>query len=279
MMFAKNTLLTRLGKTVAAGALIAGLSVAGASAQQAETPAPKADSVKFQFDYTGSLFIFPLGKLSFKGEKNAYSYAVRADMETAGLGKLSKDGGLWSTTTAYYGPDGVRPIRHEIQKLNDKARNVTMEYGPDGSPTAIIEPRFGSMGTPPASPAERAEAVDAISGIMQLMMTGHAIGDKPCEGTIKVFDGKQRYNLNMSKAGDSTIRQSSYTGRTVRCEVLMENVSGYDSEDLLTAEEAATPLIVYLADFEKEGLWVPVRFDYRVSGIRVNIKATNIAFN
>ena len=263
-------------KTVITGGLITAMTAAGASATKMTPPPVQSDSVKFQFDYTGSLFFIPLGTLSFRGEKNGYGYSVRTDMQTAGLGKLSKDGGLWSTSTGYYDGSGVKPSRHEIQKLNKKARNVTMTYAASGAPTASIEPRFGSMGQPPATKAERAEAVDAISGIMQMMMTGHEFGSTPCEGTIKIFDGKQRYNLNMKKVGTTKINQSSYRGKTVRCEVLMENVSGYDPEDRLTAEEAATPLIVYLANYEDAGLWVPVRFDYRVSGIRVNIKATNI---
>ncbi len=264
-------------KAVIGGALLTAATVTGASADKTAAPV-SSDFVKFQLDYTGSLFFFTMGTLSFRGEKNAYGYSVRADMESAGLGKLSKDGGLWSTTTGYYDAAGVHPKRHEIQKLNSKARNVTMEYDASGLPTSTIKPRFGSMGVPPATDAERREAVDAISGIMQMMMTGHAFGDEPCQGTIKIFDGKQRYNLNMRKVGNNYIRQSSYSGETTRCNVMMENVSGYDPEDRLTAEEAATPLTVYLANFEGAGFWVPVRFDYRVSGIRVNIKATNIAF-
>jgi len=216
-------------KTVIGGALITAAGATAASATKM-TPPVQSDSVKFQFDYTGSLFFIPLGTLSFRGEKNGYGYSVRTDMQSAGLGKLSKDGGLWSTSTGYYDGSGVKPSRHEIQKLNKKARNVTMTYDVSGAPTASIEPRFGSMGQPPATKSERAEAVDAISGIMQMMMTGHEFGSTPCEGTIKIFDGKQRYNLNMKKVGTTKIRQSSYRGKTVRCEVLMENVSGYDPE-------------------------------------------------
>jgi len=44
----------------------------------------------------------------------------------------------------------------------------------------------------------------------------------------------------------------------------------------LTEEEASTPLVIYLADYKDAKMWVPVRFDYRVSGIKVNIKATDI---
>ena len=266
-------------KTVITGGVITAMTAAGASAIKMTPPPAQTDSVKFAFDYTGSLFIFPLGTLSFRGEKNGYGYSVRTDMQSAGLGKLSKNGGLWATTKGYHNDAGLRPLRHEIQKLNKKGRNVTIDYGPNNSPNVKIEPRYGSMGRPPATEAERSEAIDAISAIMQLMMTGHTLGDTPCTGTIKVFDGKQRYNLNLKNVGTEKITQSSYRGQTVRCEVLMENVSGYDPDDRLTEEEAATPLTIYLANYEDAGFYIPVRFDYRVSGINVNIKATRISVN
>ena len=44
-------------------------------------------STKFRVDYTGSLFVFPLGQLTVAGEINDYGYSVRADMQSAGLGK------------------------------------------------------------------------------------------------------------------------------------------------------------------------------------------------
>ena len=232
-------------------------------------------STKFRVDYTGSLFVFPLGQLTVAGEINDYGYSVRADMQSAGLGKLSKDGGMWSTSLGYYDQSGMKPTEHIIKKLDKKGRIVKITY-PDGKPVTSIQPRFGSMGQPPASEAERAEAVDVLSGIVQMMMMGHEYGSAPCEGTLKMFDGKQRYDLNLKSVGEADIRQSSYTGRTVRCHMFMENISGYDTEDLLTQEEAATPLDVYMANFEEAGLWIPVRFDYKVSGIKVNIKATHI---
>jgi len=278
MIFRKNPLkFTHLAAIGAAGLALTVFpgSMTNAVADVTTQPVAAAQSTKFRVDYTGSLFIFPMGELTVAGELNDYGYSVRADMQSSGLGKLSKDGGLWSTSTGYYDQSGMKPIKHVIKKLNKKGRKVEIDYV-NGSPQASIEPRFGSMGQPPATESERSEAVDAISAIVQMMMTGHKYGDAPCVGSLKIFDGKQRYNLNMRKVGENTIRQSSYRGETVRCHMFMENVSGYDTEDLLTAEEAATPLDVYMANYDEAGLWIPVRFDYRVSGIKVNIKATHI---
>ncbi|WP_017932428.1 DUF3108 domain-containing protein [Robiginitomaculum antarcticum] len=277
----KNLFITTamLSAGIALGAILPAI----AQAQNGATPVIQTANAPmittFTVDYRGSLFIFPLGDLRVTGYKTDAAYAMRADMKAAGLGKIAKDGDLWSTAEGYYSPNGVRSTHHVIQKLNEKGRRVEIKYDAAGNPVTAIEPRFGSMGVPPATDQERREAVDALSAIMQFMTIGHKYGTQPCTGSIPVFDGKQRYNLNLKPAGNKTISQSSYRGETVRCNLFMENVSGYDPEDLLTAEEANTPLVIYLANYENAGMWVPVRFDYRVSGIKVNITATDININ
>lgn len=268
-----------LSAGIALGAIIPAIAQAQSSAKPAQSAAVDRATpmiTTFDVDYRGSLFIFPLGDLRVTGYKTDAVYSMRADMKAAGLGKIAKDGDLWSTSEGYYRPSSVRPTYHVIQKLNDKGRRVEMKYDTVGNPVTTIEPRFGSMGIPPASETERRESVDALSAIMQFMTIGHKYGTQPCTGTIPVFDGKQHYNLNLKPAGKKTLSQSSYRGETVRCHLFMENVSGYDPEDRLTDEEASTPLVIYLANYEQAGLWIPVRFDYRVSGIKVNITATDI---
>lgn len=273
---AVTTAMLTLG--VAIGAMIPTLAQAQATdARIGSAMSPAADMVTtFKVDYTGSLFIFPLGEMTVTGAKDDNSYSMRADMRAAGLGKIAKDGNMWSTSQGFFRESSVRPVNHVIQKLNEKGRRVEINYDGAGNPTASIVPRFGSMGVPPANEQQRRESVDALSAIMQFMSIGHVYGSEPCTGTVPVFDGKQHFNMNLTPAGNKTLNQSSYKGETVRCNLYMENVSGYDPEDLLTEEEASTPLVIYLADYKDAKMWVPVRFDYRVSGIKVNIRATDI---
>lgn len=259
---------------------LAGLAAAAAPLGTAHATSafdlPEGQVTKFRVDYAGSLFILPIGELTVNGNLSRHGYSMRTDMRSSGFGKLSKGGDTMSTSLGFYNANGIRPHNHVIQKDNKKNRRVEIKYDAQGNPSTSIVPAFGSMGVPPATEQERREGVDAMSAILKLMMTGHSYGEAPCTGVLPVFDGKQRYDLRLEPAGAKTIRQKSYSGETVRCHIYMETVSGYDPEDLLTEEEASTPIEVYLANFEQAGLWVPVRFDYRISGIKVNIRATNI---
>lgn len=237
---------------------------------------PLTPPTRFSVSYSGSLFILPIGELAVTGSVTSRGYSMRSDMKTTGFGKLTKSGGIWSTSIGFYDDTKMRPSQHVIQRLNEKGRRTTIYYDNAGNPKVTIKPSYGSMGQPPATDEERRGALDAQSAIMKLMMIGHKFGDKPCTGSLPVFDGKQRYNLRLEYKGIQTLRQSSYRGEAVRCNVYLEAVSGYDPEDVPTKEEGAAPLEIYMVNFEEAGLYLPVRFDYRISGVKVNIRATDI---
>lgn len=238
---------------------------------------PEGSVTTYRIDYSGSLSILPIGKLVIRGELSRDSYTMRADMRTSGLGKLNKSSGLVSNSLGMYGPDGIKPTEHIIQKNDKKNRRTEIAYNAESAPDVSIVPPRGSMGVPPATDEEKRDATDALSGILKLMMTGHSFEDRPCTGIIPIFDGKQRYNLRLEAAGVKNIRQKSYSGEVLRCHVYMETVSGYDPEDLLSEEEASTPLEAYLANYDEAGLWIPVKFEYRISGVTVNIQANKIS--
>jgi len=88
------------------------------------------------------------------------------------------------------------------------------------------------------------------------MMRGQKIDGPVCSGGVRVFDSKQHYNLRMERA----------------CQVYYEPISGFDPEDLPDAEEGGTPIKIYMKEFPELGLYVPVRFTYKISSIKAVIK-------
>ncbi len=238
--------------------------------------APLAAPTRFSLTYTGSLFFLPIGVLDVTGNITSRGYSMRADMKTRGVAKLTKSGGLWATSIGFYDDKSLQPSQHVIQKLDKRSRRTEISYDEAGNPDATHAPAYGSLGEPPATADEQRGALDVMSAITQLMMSGHKLGDEPCSGHLPVFDGKRRYNLRLEDKGMETLRQSSYRGEALHCNVYMDAISGYDLDDIPTDEEASAPLEVYLVNFEDEGLYVPVRFDYRISGVKVNIRATKM---
>ncbi len=223
----------------------------------------------------GYVFGLRVMKANIVGGLTENSYSIRADLFTSGLGALLKKFQIWATTTGTIDENGLNPIQHIQQNLNKKNRRVEMNYGADTVDISIV-PRLGSQGKPPASQAQRFESDDALSALLNMMMRGCRFTGEPCVGTISVFDSKQHYLLRMERIGNKYIKQRGFSGETIGCSVYYVPVSGFDPEDLPSAEEAATPVKIYLAKFDEAGLYIPVRMSYKISVLKAVIKARNI---
>ena len=241
-------------------------------------PAPDY-ATEFDFKLKGYVFGLRMIKASYTGWFDGNRYTAYTDLKTSGLGALLKKLEIWAVTTGHYSHSGLTPSFHIQQNLDKKNRRVEMNY--DNivrSVDVAIEPRLGSQGLPPASPSERYSADDTISAILNLMMRGQKIDGPVCSGTVRVFDSKQHYGLRMIQDGTRRIKFDGEKIETIRCLVYYEPISGFDPEDLPNTEEGGTPIKVYMKEFDELGLYVPIRFTYKISSIKAVIKLDEMVF-
>ena len=104
------------------------------------------------------------------------------------------------------------------------------------------------------------------------MMRGEKVDQPICSGGVRVFDSKQHYNLRMVQDGTKRLKHEGKKIETIRCLVYYEPISGFDPEDLPNTEEGGTPIKIYLKKYPEIGLYVPVRFTYKISSITAVIK-------
>ena len=236
-------------------------------------PAPGVAATEFDFKLKGYVFGLRMIRANYTGWYDDKAYAAYTDLKTSGLGALLKKLEIWAVTTGSYTKSGLAPDFHIQQNMDKKNRRVEMNY--DNSLRKIhvaIDPPLGSQGIPPATPAERYSADDTISAVLNLMMRGQRIDGPVCSGNVRVFDSKQHYNLRMQHAGTKRVKFNGEKVETIRCHVYYEPISGFDPEDLPDAEEGSTPIIIYMKEFSELGLYVPVRFTYKISSIKAVIK-------
>jgi len=236
-------------------------------------PAPDAQATEFDFKLKGYVFGLRMIKANYTGWFNDDTYAVYTDLKTSGLGALLKKLEIWAVTTGNYTKSGLTPDFHIQQNMDKKNRRVEMNY--DNGLRKIdvaIEPPLGSQGIPAATPEERYSADDTISAVLNLMMRGQKIDGPVCSSGVRVFDSKQHYNLRMERAGTKRVKFNGKKVETIRCQVYYEPISGFDPEDLPNVEEGSTPIKIYMKEFPELGLYVPVRFTYKISSIKAVIK-------
>ena len=236
-------------------------------------PPTPISATEFDFKLKGYVFGLRMIKANYTGWFDQSRYTAYADIKTSGLGALLKKLEIWAVTTGYYSHSGLKPKFHIQQNLDKKNRRVEMNYDNVANfiDVAIVPP-LGSQGLPPASPAERFSADDTISAILNLMMRGQKIDQPVCSGTVKVFDSKQHYGLRMVQDGTKRLKFQGEKIETIKCLVYYEPISGFDPEDLPNTEESGTPIKIYMKDFPDIGLYIPIRFTYKISSIKAVIK-------
>ncbi len=236
-------------------------------------PAPGAAATEFDFKLKGYVFGLRMIKANYTGWYDNDTYAVYTDLKTSGLGAMLKKLEIWAVTTGSYTKSGLTPDFHIQQNMDKKNRRVEMNYNNNrGYIHVAIAPPLGSQGVPAATPAERYNADDTISAVLNLMMRGQKIDGPVCSGGVRVFDSKQHYNLRMERAGTKRLKFNGEKSDMLLCQVYYEPISGFDPEDLPDAEEGGTPIKIYMKEFPELGLYVPVRFTYKISSIKAVIK-------
>ena len=236
-------------------------------------PAPGTAATEFDFKLKGYVFGLRMIKANYTGWFDDNTYAVYTDLKTSGLGALLKKLEIWAVTTGSYTKSGLTPDFHIQQNMDKKNRRVEMNYNNNRAYIHVaIDPPLGSQGIPAATPEERYSADDTISAVLNLMMRGQKIDGPVCSGGVRVFDSKQHYNLRMERAGTKRVKFNGKKIDTIQCQVYYEPISGFDPEDLPDVEEGSTPIKVYMKEFPELGLYVPVRFTYKISSIKAVIK-------
>ena len=240
------------------------------------SPLP-ADAVKFKFDLKGYVFGIRLIKANYEGFYKDYTYNVRAQLKTSGIAALLKKLTIWANTFGRLDRSDLHPIRHVQQNLDKKNRRVEMDYDYGRKQVAVdIHPPLGSQGIPPASARERFDAEDTLSAILEMMLKGEKLDRPLCSGGVRVFDSKQHYNLRMVPSGYKKLKFKGQSVQTLRCLVYYEPISGFDPEDLPEKDEQDTPVKVYFNTMPIEGLHIPLRFSYKLSGFTAVIKVTDL---
>lgn len=242
-------------------------------------PAPGTDATQFRFELKGYIFGLRMIRSNYSGWYDQTEYAVYSDIKTSGLGALLKKLEIWAVSKGTHDSQGLHPEFHVQQNLDKKNRRVEMIYNDSAKQVDVtIDPTLGSQGVPPATPTERYFADDTLSAILNMMMRGWADKGEVCDGTVRVFDSKQHYGLRMERDGTRRLKFDDYKSDTISCDVYYEPISGFDPEDLPEEDESSTPVNVYFKHFPELGLYIPIRFTYKISAITAVLKVDEMEY-
>jgi len=227
--------------------------------------------------YGGRLFGFTVVKVQLSAAFVGESYAARAEYKSSGLAAIFRKMKVVASTSGQIINGKLRTREYWHKELDGrKNRELSMSFA-TSDVSVRADPPLHSMGDPAASMAQRLEAVDPVTGILTL--ASYASSEPKmgqCTGTLRIFDGKQRYDLRLEAMGLEKVRTRAYRGEALRCNAWYIPVAGFDADDLVDPDEYSRPVVMWLADVGNTGIRVPVRFEARLDFGRVVVDARRI---
>lgn len=214
-----------------------------------------AETVKLEYE-ASILNLVTLGRASLSARIGAVDYSADGSVSTSGLAALFDD----TRITARAGGRVVGPAlgwsRYDLQHAYArKSRAIAMRRSGDVV-TATVTPRFGDMGSPPASAAQQAASHDPLTALLAM---SRAVGrGRVCAGAFPVFDGRQHYQLVLTPAARGRYRGGGYEGDAIVCAMRYRPVSGFKA--MSADERAAMPEArIWFADPGVAGFAAPLR--------------------
>jgi hypothetical protein len=242
----------RSGRLALAGLVSAALALGVPAA--AEGPG----SFRLGLDYSGRLVVKVL-EIHVDATVQPAGFGAAARLRSSGVLDAFRHVDVRSEAEGRIVRGRAEPLSFHHQNLDGKSnRRVRASW--TGQDVAVeAQPAFPVRpGDPPASRAERLEAVDPLTGLMRLTLA-EAPGDL-CRGTLKLFDGKQRYDLDFVARQPGVLNaREKRLGLTdpVRCQVRLREVAGFKKKPPAERNQGLKhPVLIGFAQLGAAGPWV-----------------------
>ena len=144
-------------------------------------------------------------------------YTITVEGRTVGLVDTLKPIAFTAMSEGVANGYGLQPALYATTtEKRSKRKGLTVTFLPYGTPVTRFTPPDDEE--EPAPPELLEDSLDPVSAFLSLM---RSVSDtSSCTGTIQVFDGKRRYDVEVADLPHEVLQKSSYSiygGETQRC--------------------------------------------------------------
>jgi hypothetical protein len=199
--------------------------------------------------------------LSSTARLSTGGYETSTQVRTVGLAGVLFPWTAGATTIGRRAAGALVPVQHRARgEYRGTARWVAIDYEPGGAVRAVIAPPPEADDRDPVPEAERQATIDPLTATLAAVQSG-------CRGTLRVFDGRRRYDLALADQGESELPGATpvYRGRARHCQARVTPRTGFwhASEQ---HDERPAQLDVWIAAPKVDVMPVPVYM--QLSGAR-----------
>lgn len=215
----------------------------------APLPEPDGDATRFDVVYHGELAGFDIGRIYLGVKTTPRVYDVDYTMEQRGIARWFSDGEAKSRARGKVEDGEIVEhyyFNHDFEAVDDQ--QYTELYRSEDSRRIRLwsNPTYNFW--QPVDEETALGAIDPMAALINLGFLDEGTDGNPCDRTVKVFDGRRRFDLVMTPDGTETFRRrgrNRFEGKTWQCRLRQEKVGGYREKDM---GDIDGHLWVYLAE-------------------------------
>jgi hypothetical protein len=168
----------------------------------------------------------PLTVLSLRAATDSADggYRTTTEAHTVGVVAMMFPWHASATTEGRLDAGGFRPLAHRSNgKYRGQRRSVVIEYGVGGAVVAAVDPPADDDYRDAVPIALQQETVDPLTATLSALAS-------QCRGTVRVFDGRRRYDMELTDLGVADVPQlrgAAYTGSARHCRTEMRPIAGF----------------------------------------------------
>jgi hypothetical protein len=215
--------------------LATSLSVVPFAAQAVDAPAPPTEPVVQGSGPTSTVQLvwqvylggFNLGNIGIKSSFAGNSYSAVSRLKTAGVVNSFYEAIIDATTVGAVGGNGLVPQKYDSNTNNEKTnQKVGLTYSSAGI-QLFSDPPYNTERFPVTEEQKRG-TLDPLSGLVFALSGISQSTTKPCGETVRVFDGRRRYDIELNYVGQDKVKtDGGYSGPAVKCTVIYKQLAGF----------------------------------------------------
>jgi hypothetical protein len=189
-----------------------------------------------------------LGTVGIKSSFDGPNYAAVSRLKTAGVVNSFYEAVIDASSVGTLAGNAVHPQKYDSSYNGEKSdQKVSLAYV--GSDIQLSSDPPYDVNRFPVTEEQKRDTVDPLSGIIYSIAGVSITPDKPCGDTVRVFDGRRRYDVDLTYVGKENVSSSGgYSGPAIKCEMRYRQVAGFKPN--LNKGNALPTITVWFATFE-----------------------------
>ena len=232
-------------------------------------PASASEWIGLSGSYSVSIAGLPIGQFNLDGTFNDRAYRLDGNGGMTGFGRLVSSGRGTAQSHGTFAAGRVLPARYAYQETGHKDVSISMDMSHGEvrrlSVAPPVEPHWERI---PVTEAHKRGILDPMSGLLyQAKSTAALLSPAVCGRSVPIFDGRQRFDIELSYAGTREVRTPrGYQGPVVVCRAAYRPIAGHRPTKKEVRQMQANPnMEVWFAPVDGTRVLLPYRVAIRTS--------------